>query len=303
MPYAYNGTIRKHKFGGLVRVGVVVSTIGRSESFGLLLESLANQSHQPQEIIVVDQGEGHMVSDHIDLWKHRLPIIRMTSDKGVSLGRNTGWRALDDCDVVAFPDDDCTYGSSAFADVVREFKDPSILALSGRLTGSGDRLAFGGERADIDRKNVWTKAIEATTFYRHSVLKVLNGFDVELGIGADTAWQSGEGTDLLLRTLNLDGRAIYVPSIEVTEHQRETPSADYLRKVRLYARGTGRVYRMRYGVLDCALVIVRPVVAAGIAILRGRLGEAKAKGQAAAGRIEGMLPATVLRHPNRRDRP
>lgn len=278
-----------------MRVGVVVSTLGQSEAFGLLLESLASQSYPAQQIIVVDQGDGAMVSELVEQWQDRLPITRLTSARGVSLGRNTGWEALDECDIVAFPDDDVTYEPTAFADVVREFEDPTVLALSGRLTGSGDRLAFGGERSDIDRKSVWTKAIEATTFYRMYVLKTTGGFDVTLGVGAPTKWQSGEGTDLLLRALKLGARAVYVPSIVITEHQRETTYADYLRKVRLYGRGTGRVYRIRYSPLECALVLVKPMVAVLLNIVRGRKAEAEKKWQAALGRAEGMTQLQLTR--------
>lgn len=273
-----------------MRVGVVVSTLGMSNAIGLLFESLADQSHPAHQIVVVDQGDGTMVAEQVALWQDRLPIRRLTSDRGVSLGRNIGWKALDECDVVAFPDDDCTYGSRAFADVVREFEaDPSILALSGRLTGSGDRLAFGEERVVINRRNVWTTAIEATTFYRQHALRDLGGFDENLGIGAATLWQSGEGTDLLIRAMETGGRAVYAPAIVITEHQRETTTADYRRKVRLYGRGTGRVYRTHYSTSECILVLVKPIVAALLHALKGRPGEAMNKAQAALGRAEGMI--------------
>lgn len=271
-----------------MRVGVVVSTIGQSEAFGLLLESLAGQTHPAQEIIIVDQGRGGAVTEQIALWQDRLPIVRLTSERGVSLGRNTGWLALGECDIVAFPDDDCTYGPTAFADVVEEFADPTIAAISGRLVGPEGRLAFGGERCDIDRRTVWTKAIEATTFYRLRTLEATGGFDVTLGIGSPTRWQSGEGTDLLLRVMDSGARVTYVPSIVITEHQRETTYVEYLRKVRMYGRGTGRVYRTRYNAAGRAMVIAKPLAAVVVNILLGRRSEWEKKWQAVLGRAEGM---------------
>jgi len=271
-----------------MRVGVVISTIGQSGALGLVLESIASQTHPAQQIIVVDQSDGMAVSDLVKRWSDLLPIARLTSARGVSLGRNTGWQALDECDIVAFSDDDCTYEPTAFAEVAREFEDLTVSALSGRLTGSGERLAFSGERCDIDRKSVWTKAIEATTFYRLGTLQATGGFDVTLGVGAPTKWQSGEGTDLLLRALELGGRAIYVPTIVVSEHQKMITHADYLRKVRAYGRGTGRVYRLRYTLPERVLVIVKPLIAVALHALRGRTAEARQKWQAALGRAEGM---------------
>jgi glycosyltransferase involved in cell wall biosynthesis len=272
-----------------VRVGVVISTVGRAGILDMLFESLANQTHRPHQVVLVDQGENGDVSAAVNRWADRLPLRRITSARGVSLGRNTGWRALKGCDVVSFPDDDITLAPDTLEAVVREFSSPDVVALSGSLAGNNStRVAFHGGRCELGRRDVWTKTIESTTFYRMSVLEATGGFDTELGVGCATQWQSGEGTDLLLRAME-HGRAIYEPSIVLTEHQDDITHTDYLRKVRKYARGTGRVYKLRYNWFDQARVIALPLAAAAVNLARGRRTAAAAKWQAVIGRLEGML--------------
>lgn len=272
-----------------MRISVVVSTLGLSNGFSKLLESLALQTHPAHEVIVVDQGKGSEVSDLVTQWQDRLPIRRLTSSLGVSLGRNTGWRELGECEVVAFPDDDCAYDADGLSMVALEFEAEDLVALSGRLTGSGNRIAFDGTRCDIDRRSVWTKAIEATTMYRFETLKELSGFDEDLGIGSRTTWQSGEGTDLLLRAISSGGRAVYNPSIVITEHQQPISAEQYLKKARLYARGTGRVYRTRYGLPAQIWTVAKPLGAACVLGLSGKQNQARMKWQVFKGRVEGLI--------------
>lgn len=270
-----------------MRVGVVISTIGRASKLDLLFESLAGQTHKPHQVVLVDQSTGGEVSAAVSRWEGRLPLRRVTSERGVSLGRNVGWQALDGAEVVVFPDDDITLGADALAAISFEFANSNIVALGGRLA-SGNRIAFNGERAYFNRRDVWTKTIESTTFYRMSALHAAGGFDVTLGVGCPTQWQSGEGTDLLLRVME-QGPALYEPSIVLTEHMDPVPLADYLRKVRKYGRGTGRVYRLRYNAFECARVITRPLAAAAVHLATGKVHKARVKWQAALGRIEGMM--------------
>lgn len=275
-----------------MRIGVVISTIGKVDKLNLTFASLAEQTHAPHQVIVVDQSGGSMVAERVAAWQDRLPLSRITTERGVSLGRNAGWQALEGADVVVFPDDDITMEPDTLAAISIEFANSDIVALGGRLS-SGDRIAFQGGRGYFNRRDVWTKTIESTTFYRMSTLREVGGFDVTLGVGCTTQWQSGEGTDLLLRVME-HGRALYEPSIVLTEHMDPVPPADYLRKVRKYGRGTGRVYRLRYNAFECARVIARPIAAAAANLATGRFHQARVKWQAAVGRIEGMmLPATA----------
>lgn len=281
-----------------MRIGVVISTLGKSASLSLVLDSLTAQSHQPQQVIIVDQSEGPEVADLVRSYEGTIPITRLTSSRGAARGRNTGWRALTNCQLVAFPDDDCTYGPEVLARISTQFADGTVDAVAGRLTGIDSRVVFGDERSIIDRKTVWTKAIEATTFYRLTAIQLAGGFDDSLGVGSQTIWQSGEGTDLLLRVLSLGRMAVYEPSIVVTEHQLEINPDQYLRKIRAYGRGTGRVYRLRYTPGERAMAVLRPLIAAAAYTLQGRQFDARKKLHAALGRLEGMRGRTAFLNTN-----
>lgn len=280
-----------------MRIGVVISTIGLADKLDLVFASLDAQDTRPHQVIVVDQGESSRVAETVAAWTGTLPVQRLVSPRGASLGRNTGWQALNDCDIVAFPDDDIVLEPGTLTAVLSEFsRDNELSALSGRLIGSGQRVAFSGGREYLNKQTVWTKAIEATTFYRMDALIATGGFDIDLGVGCSTQWQSGEGTDLLLRVMPL-GRILFEPSIVVREHQDPITQSGYLNKVRRYARGTGRVYRIHYGWFQCVLAILRPLSAAALYSVQGRGQDARVKWQALLGRLEGMALSATARSP------
>lgn len=266
-------------------VGVVVSTLGRSPTLEKLFASIRAQTVPATQVVVVDQSDGETVQ----LLAKKYEFIHMRTPRGLSLGRNSGLAALDACDVVAFPDDDCEYARETFAQLLSLFRETGANALCGRLDSGGhQRIAFTERREELTKKSVWKRSIEPATFYTKSILDSVGAFDEELGIGSATKWQSGEGTDLLIRVLNHGGRVVYDPTITVTEHPLPVNAEDYLRKVRAYARGTGKVYAKWYSLGDRLLLLAKPLIAALVSLLRGRKYEASQKWQAALGRFEGM---------------
>ena len=79
---------------------------------------------------------------------------------------------------------------------------------------------------------------------KRQVIEDAHGFDEEIGTGARTPWQSGEGTDLLLRVL--DRRPLLVrwlPQVTVTgvRQAHGLTESEARRKLRAYGRGFGYV--------------------------------------------------------------
>jgi glycosyltransferase involved in cell wall biosynthesis len=278
--------------GNLNRVGVVVSTIGKSPTLEKLLVSIRNQTLAPEHVVVVDQSNDRTV----ERLAAEYGATHIRSPRGLSVGRNAGLAVLRNCDIVAFPDDDCEYSADTFQALMNLFEETGADAMSGRLdSGELVRIAFSQQREVLTKSSVWTRTIEPATFYRASSLKAAGSFDVKLGIGAATMWQSGEGTDLLIRLINAGGTVVYDPSLIVREYPADVTPEDYLRKVRSYARGTGRVYKKWYSPKEQLLVVVKPLAAAGLHLVRGRKREAARKLQAALGRLEGMMPESQTR--------
>ncbi|MCO5973009.1 glycosyltransferase family 2 protein, partial [Actinoallomurus soli] len=105
-----------------LHVACVIATIGRPVHLDTLLRSLADQTQPPTQVIVVDQSHTTDTATVIDTYRDRLPLRRITSDRGLSLGRNTGLAALDpDYDIVAFPDDDVRLAPDALANAAAAF--------------------------------------------------------------------------------------------------------------------------------------------------------------------------------------
>lgn len=275
---------------------MIVSTIGRPGFLNDLLRSVHSQTLIPSEVIVVDQSSDDGTKRIVDTWADRLPVRRLTSARGASVGRNVGVAALGKYDFVAFPDDDTSYVPDTLARAAAVLSsDTSIGAVSGRLVGAPGRPAqlesFGDQRMRLDHRTVWTSAIEATCFFRRDFLGTVGGFDEDLGVGAASPWQSGEATDLLLRGLKAGWTVLFDPRIVVNEHNADALSLDeraHRTKARRYARGTGRVFRRHYGPGAQIRIVLRPLAAAALTIACGRWTRTGWYLQRAIGRLEGL---------------
>lgn len=290
-----------------IRAAVIVTTIGRPRLLNHLLASIQAQTLRPSEVIVVDQSGDDGTRAVVGAWADRLPVRRLTSTRGASVGRNVGIMALGDYDFVGFPDDDTSYTSNTLTQAaVALTSDASVGAVSGRLLGTADQPAqlesFGDKRMLLDHKTVWTSAIEATCFFSCHFIRTVGGFDEDLGVGAASPWQSGEATDLLLRGLEAGWTLLYDPQIVVNEHNPDAPTpkdrADRT-KARHYARGTGRVFRRHHSLGLQVRVVLRPLAAAALSTACGRWASAGWYLQRAIGRVEG-LTGHVLPGPHRR---
>lgn len=284
------------------RVALVVTTIGRPETLDRLLASVLEQSPPVSEMIVVDQSGETGTAEVVERWRDRLPVRRVTTPRGLSAGRNAGVAALGDYDLVGFPDDDTWYAPGTLTRVCEAIGGHGVV--SGMLLDAAGRpaqLAFGAEPAVLDSATVWSQAIEATCFYTSAFMEAVGRFDEGLGAGCPTPWQSGEGTDLLLRGLRGGWSIAYDPRVTVYEDNPSVPAAgtrESRRRARHVARGTGRVYRRHYGPRARLRTLARPLGGALLSVARARWAEAAWHLQRLIGRLEGitgiLLP--VRRH-------
>ncbi len=232
----------------LQRIGVAVTTVGRWDELRNLLDDLCNQTQPPHAVAVAH----HDVDGTDDLdavvrsFADRLPISTVVSPRGISNGRNAAAAALgDDVDWLWFPNDTSRVDHDFLERVAGNLR-PALTVCAVKLVDrEGTRNAIPPVGSPLTRRNVWGP-IEPATFFRRIDFARVGGFDPSIGSGADTPWQAGEGTDLLLRLAALDGFSIaWVPDIAVraqTEFAHLT-RAERRRKLRYYARGVGYVYR------------------------------------------------------------
>lgn len=276
----------------MTTVSLVVSTLGRTAELSRLLRSLSLQHFKDFELIVVDQNPPGVIGPLLAAEGGDLPITHITSEKGLSLGRNVGLRAARGR-IVAFPDDDCWYRPHLIADVVDAFeRTPSVDVLVGRTVDAEFAESLGRfpkTRRMITRANIW-RAGNSNTIFARAHPRLGLGFDETLGVGANTIFQSGEETDFLLRLLARGASIVYEPAIVVHHDQVNLRRSAGAQRARQYAPGVGRVLRVhRFGLDRVAYFSVRPLVRACLAALAGDMALAHYKWNWAQGVVRGYL--------------
>jgi glycosyltransferase involved in cell wall biosynthesis len=256
---------------------LVVATVNRHGELGELLDSLGRQTHQDFRVLVVDQNEDdrleRVVSEHASLG-----IERLRAPRGLSRARNVALAHLE-ADVVAFPDDDCTFPDDLLARVTERLAgDPSIDGLTGRAPDSG---SWKRDAALLTRENLWNRAISFTIFLRRAVIERVGAFDEALGLPSS----SGEEIDYLIRALDTGARIEYDPTL-VVMHPRKIrdPAAAGSRE----GASLGYILRKhRYPARTVARMLIRPAGGALLAFLRNDRDRASFHVSTLRGRFEG----------------
>jgi hypothetical protein len=173
---------------------------------------------------------------------------------------------------VAFPDDDVWFANDALE------RAAAAVGRWGGIVTAGIEATSGRPRwktATAPRplgrgRELWTHAAEAAFFIDRPVWAASGGFDESLGLGAPTAWQSGEGTDLLLRCLASGVPVTHDPSIRLFEENADPANVTAAaNKHRHYGRGMGHVYRMHYGPFGCSAMVARTFAKVALASVTG----------------------------------
>jgi hypothetical protein len=242
------------------RLGFIVSTLGRVEPLTKLLSSLTHQLIEGDQLVIVAQKNGKAVREMLKDFS-TLPIIVTTSERGLSLGRNTGVQNLPDGDfVLQFPND-TTWFPDGVVSRIRAAVSNSEFSF-GSMTvfdAHGPRANLPSPGTSLNTVTVW-KALEVGLLIRRREFEKLDGFDVSIGTGANSPWQSGEGTDLILRALakwpSLAHRFLWLPgtiSIGTATETYNLSTSERRQKLIAYGRGMGWVARKHHCPLEWKL--------------------------------------------------
>lgn len=277
-----------------ISFSLVMCTVDRVHEPECFLQSLADQAHKNFELIVVDQNADDRVRNLVARFQQSFAITSLQSPRGLSRARNVALPHLRG-DIVAFPDDDCTYPGDLLEGVAMRFcghREWQGLAI--RRTDRFDP----GSRTDfptrLHRGNIWGRVPSISLFMRRDLVTSVGSFDETLGAGSGTRWGAGEDTDYVLRALRQEAVWYLDPSLQVLHPPTvKNASPEGKMRARSYSRGLGRVLRKNelpmWMVLGgCGLSAIR---AAG-AVLRGDASEAGWHFETLLGRIEGWLDAT-----------
>jgi glycosyltransferase involved in cell wall biosynthesis len=194
---------------------LVVATVARTDELGRLLDSVAAQDYERLRVVVVDQNEDERLGPILAGRALRLEHVR--SPRGLSRARNAGLQVIDG-DVVAFPDDDCTYPAGLLAEVAARLgSDVTLDGLSGRVEDEAGAASssWKPDPAILERDNMWNRINSAALFLRRSVVERVGPFDERLGLGSGEAWSSGEEVDYVIRAVDAGARVAYDPTLVV----------------------------------------------------------------------------------------
>lgn len=279
----------------LPSLDLVVATVDRVEPLERLLGSLESQREGPARLIVVDQNADDRVTRL--LAGHRgLDTLHLTSSPGLSRARNVGLAHLS-ADLVAFPDDDCTYPPGLFGEVTRRFAErPGLDGVTGRaaaLDGAAD-ASWASEPATLTPGNLWNRVISFAIFLRRTVVERVGSFDERLGLGSCSPWSSGEEVDYLVRALRAGARIEYDPSLVVHHAVKRYTPAELRGVGRRDGESIGWILRRHgYGARATARMLARPLGGVCLSLARRDLAQAGFQAATLAGRLHGYVRADL----------
>ena len=139
-----------------------------------------------------------------------LPIARR-APLGLSRARNVGLGRVE-ADVVAFPDDDCTYSPGLLRRSASDSRPTDARRRHGthgrRLGRDAVSSSWRADPGQLDRENLWNRAISFTIFLRRSVIASV-GRVRRAARRSDrgTPWHSAEEIDYLVRAIRTSARS------------------------------------------------------------------------------------------------
>ena len=218
-----------------------------------------------KEIIIVDQNPPGFLDDLLEDCTGKLNIVhKRVTFTGASKARNFG-ASIATGELIAFPDDDCTYREDTIKNVIRGFERDDELGVL--IAGKDEILNSAPIKTQRDNKitQIHTvldlfkaKAETSHIFVRKKVLNKLEYvFDVKIGPGEFTEWASNEETDLLVRLLQKNVPIAKDETIRIIHHSCQGS----LKKTLQYGMGRYElIKRNNLGIFIYFINLLQPVV-------------------------------------------
>lgn len=246
------------------KVAVVITTMGRWERVEQLLDDLSSQTYLPDTVVIAfDDGPGSAAGVGRLLGNHRFAGLNLSTvpkSGGYSVGSNKAVDSLtDNGQWLCFLTDSSRVEADFLDRVSQRCVPPATVCAWRVVDDEGERNFLPAAGSELTRYNVWSALIPGMAM-RLSDFRAVGGFDPSIGTGAETPWQSGDETDLLLKLSQLADFSITWADDITTETHIEFSHLDRAqrwRKLRSYARGMGFIYRRwNYSAWDKLLLLV-----------------------------------------------
>ena len=260
-----------------VKMSLVLCTLGnRKRQLTRLMASLESEDFKAFEIILVDQNPPGYLDDILQTKCAGIAIKHVRSDRGLSIARNVGL-AKATGEVVGFPDDDCWYFPDTLAQVSSFFcRNPKVDILLGRTVdefGAPSLSPLRIKSGAVTRSNVWMSGNSNTLFVRKEAIAPGGGFNEELGVGAQSRYQSGEETDFILKLMQNGSRAVYISDLKIYHDQvSDIGTVPVLKRAWTYSLGFGYVLKKHnFGVVYLSYRFGRSILGGMFSFARLRL--------------------------------
>lgn len=225
------------------RFSLILCTVNRDQVVREYFESLVRQKDPPSfEVILIDQNRDDRLLPIIADFEKLFPIRRYTSTPGLSHARNLALNYAVG-EIIAFPDDDCTYPETLLKSVSDYLSAEHIDGVSTLVTDQHGRLSVGFMHRSSRRiscSNVWSCGVSISIFIKRQAVGDIR-FDESLGVGSGTVYGSGEETDFLLNLLKERKLLDFCPDIVVNHPLFFGPWT--VKRGYSYGSGMGRVLR------------------------------------------------------------
>ncbi len=221
-----------------MKISMLMATLNRRSLMLTAIDSILKQTYQDFEIIVIDQSD----EDNSDILNNdkRIKYVHITQ-KGLSHARNVGLDLVEG-DIVGLMDDDALYSENVLENINQLFEnDKSLGLVAGAVvdinTNKISLRGMGDKQKKIKKSNIFKCCISPSMFIKSDILLKIR-FDENFGIGC--FWGSAEETDVALKVLYNNYKAVFCPSI-IVYHPGSDKMTIPLEKVEKYSRGFGAV--------------------------------------------------------------
>lgn len=176
----------------VIDLAIVIPTLNEEKYIGYLLESIARQTVQPKEVVIVDAFSPDKTESEVRRWKKKIPQLefyRIPKDT-ISKQRNYGVRKSKSSRILfldadtALIDDDTL---EKYIDEVEKKKASIAVAQNYPLSKHWKDKAYF-EAANLTTKvgkHIWPMAVGINLFCQRVVFEKLKGFDEKIKIGED----------------------------------------------------------------------------------------------------------------------
>jgi glycosyltransferase involved in cell wall biosynthesis len=236
-----------------VPVSVVICTRNRAATLRLCLESLAQMTCQPAEVLIVDNAPQDDSTEKVAAAFTNVRYV-VEPTPGLSYARNTGVKQAT-YDIIAFTDDDVMVHPEWVYRVWETFQDKKVFAMTGLVIASEleteaqqifekhwsfnrgyldvayDQAYF--KRVEAAGPPVWEMGAGANNAFRKQVFDKVGLFDERLGAGASGC---SEDSEMWFRIL-VSGDTVQYNPRAVVHHTHRKQLSELKRQIYAYMRG------------------------------------------------------------------